>query len=326
MIKLTRRNAFTLIELLVVIAIIAVLIALLLPAVQQAREAARRTQCKNNLKQLGLALHNYHATFDCFPFGQESGTSKPDNEWSAISQLLPYFDQANVYNLINFSTGISKDSSGNPDPTNAIPISKELSGLRCPSDPQNNITGQGGSTNYMANKGNGIIWLGPTGPNTGFPEQNGVMYYQSKVRIGDITDGTSNTAAFSERVLADGNNGVVTPLSDVFFSPLQPTTQDEAVTMCNAVDITNLANQFPLFMGAPWAHGQHTYLHVNVPNSRSCGFFTALRANMPPSSRHVGGVHTQMADGSVRFVSENIDRNLWRAVGSRNGGEVVGEF
>jgi prepilin-type processing-associated H-X9-DG protein len=178
----------------------------------------------------------------------------------------------------------------------------------------------------MMNKGTGVIWQDPTGPNTGFPAQTGVMFYASCIRMRDITDGSSNTCAISERVLADGNNGVVSPLSDVFFSPAAPTTPDEAVTMCAAVDITNLANQFPLFMGAPWIHGQHTYLHINVPNSRSCGFFTVLRANMPPSSRHTGGVHALLCDGSVRFVSENIDRVLWRAVGSRAGGETVGEF
>ena len=316
----SRRIAFTLIELLVVIAIIAILIALLLPAVQQAREAARRTQCKSHLKQIGLALHNYHGSFNCFPFGQEnSGTAPRDNSWSAISQLLPYFDQANVYNLINFSTGIS-------DPVNAVPRAIELPGLRCPSDPQMNLSGRGGGTSYYANKGNGIIWTAPSGPNAGFPEQNGLMYFQSSVRIGDITDGTSNTAAFSERIMADGNNGVVSPVADVFFSPASPTTADEAVTICDALDITNLANQFPLFMGAPWMNGQHTYLHTNVPNSRSCGFFLINRASMPPSSRHVGGVHLQLADGSVRFVSENIDRTLWRSIGSRNGGELVGEF
>jgi len=315
MLKPNRRRAFTLIELLVVIAIIAVLIALLLPAVQQAREAARRTQCKNNLKQLGLGLHNYHGTFQCFPFGQEDGAKS----FSAISQLLPYFDQAPLYNLINFSLPYS-------DAANNTAKMTELPALRCPSEATNNLSGQGGCTNYMANKGTGVIWQDPTGPNAGFPAQTGVMFYQSAVRIGDITDGASNTAAFSERMLADGNNGIVSPIADVFFSPAAPTTPDDAVAMCAAVDINNLGNQFPLFMGAPWIHGQHTYQHISGPNSRSCGFFTILRANMPPSSRHVGGVHVQLCDGSVRFVSENVDRVVWRAVGSRNGGEIVGDF
>ena len=328
--RISRRSAFTLIELLVVIAIIAVLIALLLPAVQQAREAARRTQCKNNLKQLGLSLHNYHGTYNCFPFAQETGNSCPGNvnfnEWSAISQLLPYFDQAPLYNLINFSTGISADSNCNPDSTNKIPVFTELAALRCPTDPQKNTSGVGGATNYMVNKGSGIIWLGPTGPNTGFQEQNGVMYYQSCVRIGDITDGSSNTAAFSERCLTDSNLANVDPVADVFFSTAQPTTQADAMALCAALDIYSPASQFPLFMGAPWAHGQHCYLHVNGPNTRSCGFFTALRATMPPSSKHVGGVHLQMADGSVRFASNSIDIAVWRALGSRNGGEVVADF
>jgi prepilin-type processing-associated H-X9-DG protein len=158
------------------------------------------------------------------------------------------------------------------------------------------------------------------------PAQNGIFYYYSRVRMSDIIDGSSNTAAFSERVLADGNNGVSSPLEDVYFSPLAPATPDEAVQMCAAVDITNLANQFPLFMGAPWIHGQHTYLHVNVPNSRSCGFFISLRATMPPSSRHSGGVNIVMADGAVRFVSSSINLATWRALGTRNGKEIVGEY
>lgn len=309
------RRAFTLIELLVVIAIIAVLIALLLPAVQQAREAARRTQCKNNLKQLGLGLHNYHGSFNCFPFGQLNSAKG----YSAISQMLPYFDQAPLYNLINFSLAYN-------DPANNAALVAVLPALRCPSDGNNNLSGQGGPTNYMANKGSGVIWQDATGPNTGMPPQTGVMFYNSSIRIGDITDGTSNTAAFSERMLADGNNSIVSPIADVFFSPASPATPDDAIAMCAAVDINDLSNQFPLFMGAPWIHGQHTYLHINGPNSRSCGFFTVLRANMPPSSRHVGGVHVQLCDGSVRFVSENIDRVVWRAIGTRAGGEVVGDF
>ena len=310
-----RRRGFTLIELLVVIAIIAVLVSLLLPAVQQAREAARRSQCKNNLKQIGLALHNYHDVYKGFPFAQVDST----NSFSAMSQLLPYLDQGNVYNLINFSVPYNNSA-------NDVPRSTELNALRCPSDLVNPLTASGGATNYMANKGSNVIWQDPTGPNVGMPAQNGVMFYQSYVRIGDITDGTSNTAAFSERILADGNNSIVSPVADVFFSPAAPTTADDAVTICNAVDITNLANQFPLYMGAPWMHGQHTYMHTNVPNSRSCGFFTVLRASMPPSSRHTGGVHMLLCDGSVRFVNENINLTLWRGIGTRNGGEVVGEY
>ena len=308
-------KGFTLIELLVVIAIIAILIALLLPAVQQAREAARRTQCKNNLKQLGLALHNYHDVHLCFPFGHE-GTTK---SFSAFSMLLPYLEQANIYNRIDFNVPVSHAN-------NAVPLVIELSALRCPSDLANALPAIGGATNYFANKGSGVLWGTPTGPNAVLPAQNGVMYYGSKVRMADITDGTSNTAAMCERLLADGNNGKVSPVADVFFSPASPLTADEAVQICNAIDINNLANQFPLFMGAPWMNGQHTYLHTNVPNSRSCGFFLINRASMPPSSRHTGGVQMLLCDGSVRFVTENINLGTWRAIGTRDGGEVLGEF
>ena len=168
------RRGFTLIELLVVIAIIAILIALLLPAVQQAREAARRTQCKNNLKQLGLALHNYHDVHRCFPFGHE-GTTK---SFSAFSMLLPYLEQANVYNQIDFNVPISHAN-------NAGPLLIELPALRCPSDMANALPSIGGATNYFTNKGAGILWGLPTGPNAIFQPQDGVMYYGSKVRMAD---------------------------------------------------------------------------------------------------------------------------------------------
>jgi prepilin-type N-terminal cleavage/methylation domain-containing protein/prepilin-type processing-associated H-X9-DG protein len=302
-----RRSGFTLIELLVVIAIIAILIALLLPAVQQAREAARRTQCKNNLKQLGLALHNYHSSHNCFPFAI-GGTG---NKYSAVSQLLPELDQAPLFSQINFSKQFS-------DPVNAAARLLELPQFRCPSDLPNPQPTAGGGTNYVPNKGISVLWQDPNA--------DGVMYWFSRTRIGDITDGSSQTAAFSERNLTDGSNGISTPQADTYLSSANPLTPAEAAQFCAAVDVTNLANQFPQFMGAPWIDGKNAYQHIAVPNSRSCGFQPSAKASMSASSRHTGGAHVLLSDGSVRFASENIDVNLWRGLGTRNGGEVIGEF
>ncbi|MBA3313266.1 MAG: DUF1559 domain-containing protein [Planctomycetota bacterium] len=300
------RRGFTLIELLVVIAIIAVLIALLLPAVQMAREAARRTQCRNNLKQIGLALHNYHDVHLCFPFGQ-GGTG---NKYSAISQMLPFLEQGPLFNSIDFS----KDML---DPLNDAPRAVELALLRCPSDQENTQSASGGAINYYPNKGSNILWQSTSA--------DGLIYRGSKTRFRDVTDGTSTTAAFSERLLTDGSNGVVSPRADVFLATSNPSTSDEAVQMCDAVDINNLANQFPIFMGAPWMDGKHGYLHVNGPNTRSCGFFPT-KASMPPSSQHTGGVCLLMTDGAVHFASNSINIGIWRALGTRSGKEAVGEF
>jgi prepilin-type N-terminal cleavage/methylation domain-containing protein/prepilin-type processing-associated H-X9-DG protein len=310
-----QRSGFTLVELLVVIAIIGVLVSLLLPAVQAAREAARRLQCLNNLKQIGLAIHNYHDTHNVLPFGQ-GGTG---DKYSAISLLLPFLEQTNLHAGIDFTQPVTAA-------VNDAARLKELNLLRCPSDGRNPLPQTGGATNYMANKGSGVVWRDATGPNTGLPAPNGVFYFRSNIRFADVVDGTSNTAAFGERVLADGSNGIVSPLADVFFHPGARTTPDQAKQMCDALDITNLANQFPLFMGAPWLDGQHTYLHVTGPNSRSCGFFTVLRAAMPPSSRHPGGVNLLLCDGSTRFVGSTVDLATWRALGTRAGGEATSDY
>ncbi len=306
---------FTLVELLVVIAIVGILIALLLPAVQAAREAARRLECANNLKQIGLAMHNYHDAHRILPFGQ-GGTGL---KYSAVALLLPYMEALPLHDSIDFRFPYT-------DAVNEPARLTQPSGFRCPSDVRNPLPETGGAINYMANKGNGIVWRDATGPNTGLPNPNGVFYFQSAVRFGDILDGLNNTAAFSERVLADGSNGIVSPMADVFFHPGAPVARDEARHLCEAIDITNLAHQFPLFMGAPWIDGQHTYLHATPPNSRSCGFFTVLRAVMPPSSQHPGSVQMLLCDGSVRLVSESIDLHTWRGLGSRAEQELLSEY
>jgi prepilin-type N-terminal cleavage/methylation domain-containing protein/prepilin-type processing-associated H-X9-DG protein len=307
-----RRTGFTLIELLVVIAIIGVLIALLLPAVQAAREAARRSQCTNNLKQIGLAMHNYLDSRGSLPAAQYLATS-----FSALTMVLPQLEQSVLFSALNCD--LTYD-----DPSNSTVLFTTVSSFLCPSDFQNRLPARGGATNYMANKGTQVMWLTPQmGPNTALPPPDGVFYAESATRFAEISDGTSNTAFFSERCLADGSNAIISPLEDVFFHPGAPTTADQARQMCMALNIQDLSTQFPLFMGAPWLHGQHTYQHSSAPNGRSCGFFAVLRATMPPSSRHPGGVNVTMGDGSVKFIKQTIGLAAWRGLGTRGTGEVI---
>src|SRR5262245_53741281 len=186
---LRRRSAFTLIELLVVIAIISILIGLLVPAVQKVREAAARLKCSNNLHQLAIAAHSYHDANGALPPGRDS------HSLSTHAYLLPYVEQDNVFKTINFALDWD-------DPANAVARAAEVPVFRCPSDPRTATPPGWAGTNYRACQGSGILWGMPSasGPNSTLPAPNGVFYVNSKTRLPGITDGTSNTAAFSEHI------------------------------------------------------------------------------------------------------------------------------
>jgi prepilin-type N-terminal cleavage/methylation domain-containing protein/prepilin-type processing-associated H-X9-DG protein len=324
--KRRRRAGFTLIELLVVIAIIAVLIALLLPAVQAAREAARRSQCVNNLKQLGLAAQNYHDALGCFPMsmGMDSpGFGYPEPaSYSGISMLLPFMEQTTVFNALNYS--IIRG-----DPGNNTAMATSVSTFLCPSDPMvgNLPPGQAGE-NYHPNSGNTIdyVWgaSDPWGFNTSLPPFNGVYYPVSNTRISAITDGTSNTAGFSEMGLGDQSNAIATEKTDQFWTQTWPSTSAQAIAQCQGFPASNLAYQGLSTDGVPWTDGSTSamYNHVNVPNMRSC-IFPPGRIMNTANSYHPGGVNVGFCDGSVRFVKSSISLATWNALGSRNGGEVI---
>ncbi|MCC6511362.1 MAG: DUF1559 domain-containing protein [Pirellulaceae bacterium] len=319
------RAAFTLVELLVVIAIIGILVGLLLPAVQAAREAARRMQCSNNLKQMGLAMHNYESAFKRLPSGNMVGASFTVG-LSVHSRLLPMMEQSAAYKMVNFNFAYNHVN-------NDAARLQRISTFMCPSDNFSQLpTTLGGPNSYYANSGTNILAGSPptssSDPNFGMPECNGLFYRDSKVRMADILDGLSNTFAFSERVGGDGNNGISTPISDTFQPGTNPANADEARRDCMNVNVADLSRQGYSNVGAPWLQAYHSttlYYHVLPPNTRSC-MFPPGRIATTAGSRHTGGVMASVADGSVQFVSSSIDLTIWRALGTRASGEVVTEF
>jgi prepilin-type N-terminal cleavage/methylation domain-containing protein/prepilin-type processing-associated H-X9-DG protein len=313
------RSGFTLIELLVVIAIIGVLIALLLPAVQSAREAARRAQCVNNLKQLGLALHNYHDTIGVFPMGRQTASA---TSWSQFARIMPFVEQTNLGSAMNFNLGWS-------DPSNVTVYTTSLNMLLCPSDSMNQVPNQWGGTNYRGNEGTSVaMWYGDSdiaNVNVAVARPNGLFFANTRISMADLTDGSSNTAAFSEHVKGDFSNAIATEKSDTFWPQTYPANADEAVALCKAFDWKNLTYQRVSDVGAPWPYGYHSttsYWHSGPPNSRSC-MFPPSRIMTTANSVHPGGVNVGMADGSVKFVKDSINIGTWRALGTRNGGEVI---
>ncbi|MDB5392304.1 MAG: prepilin-type cleavage/methylation protein [Planctomycetaceae bacterium] len=339
------RRAFTLIELLVVIAIIAVLIALLLPAVQQAREAARRMQCRNNLKQLGLALHNYEASHRTFPPNLVPGANYAYSagNWGVLAYLSPYLDQTPIYNLMNLNapTYASTSPYNIADPNNALAASYVIPMFLCPSDKAQSLGGDYGvaalgPANYCANMGSGINTLAGSPANGSPYNADGVMFANSRIRIADITDGTSNTACMSESLLGEGArsaSGTTPPVSAqksyAYLTTYQGSLDDGSCASASSWNIQDL-RQFLWYSGEIRNTSYNHYYTPNddrwdcITNAATLGY-TAIGWKAA-RSLHVGGVHLLLCDGSVRFVSDEIYSSTWRSLSTRSGGEIVGEF
>lgn len=330
-----RLRGFTLIELLVVIAIIAVLIALLLPAVQQAREAARRTQCRNNMKQIGLAIHNYHDAHKVFPPGETSNwRDDPLYGHGPGVDLLPYIDQANVYNRFNLSMSTWVCCGGDTDPIHNAAIATIIPAYICPSSTAAktaNYTNFAGGSPYPVLNSQAIWEYHPIMGSINFPSPcppsrgdvneiksiGGIFLSNGHIAIHEIKDGTSNTMAFGE--FSDECQGQG-------WNPYR-SHQDETIPWAMGYFYQNCTGR-----GGDYSYGVRVLAHP--PNSR---YYRAYSWNrIPPivhthgqaslKSAHEGGVFALFADGSVHFISENIDLQTYFNLGDRDDGKTISGF
>ena len=304
-------RGFTLIELLVVIAIIAVLIALLLPAVQQAREAARRTQCKNNFKQLGLALHNYHDNYKMFPPSTVNPGSDLSSSFVPTGQvrnftgylyLLPFIDQGPLYNQVNFSMATGKaDWQSLGGGADQVPLENvRLAAFLCPSDPDYDNPHTYATQNMYTITASQRVSYGFVHETTEYDTYAGNLYSKN-LNAGRSAFGINSSAGM--RDLRDGSSSTLLMIE----TPLQKTSSAYG----------------PFLTAYTHTHFIIPAYGINQPYSAATGpLVYAWRAG----SAHVGGCHTVMGDGAVRFLSQNIDQNLLNGLVSIKGSEVLGEF
>ena len=334
-----RRSGFTLIELLVVIAIIAILIGLLLPAVQKIREAANRMKCSNNLKQLGLAAHNFESAYQTLPPGEwtrstDGGSSRP----GLMAVILAYVEQANKFNQFNFAFDVNTAAVNAPARRQDVPI------FLCPSDSSGARFTDGGQpvgrTNYF-----GSIGAVADSRLEGDP-RSGCFHANSSTAAGTtptglalsaLTDGTSNTAMFSEVMRSQTANSTTVDYTTNVASgdiAVDPGLSDgRAVSGCAGGSVSRRINYVGLQYYRGGINHHSFYSHTLPPNwnrkqqvvanqKYTCGDASFRRAHIAASSYHSGGVNVCLADGSVRFIRDSINFDTWRAFGTRGNGEV----